>query len=71
MLTGYHPFASLAIGLTGSGLPTAQPMAVRDSGPVPVTWQRAFARWLSIEPAGRPASAGALLTELEEMLSRG
>ena len=71
MLTGYHPFASLAIGLTGSGMPTAQPMAVRNSGPVPVIWQQAFARWLSIEPAGRPVSAGALLTELEEMLSRG
>ncbi len=71
MLTGYHPFASLAIGLTGGGIPTAQPMALRDSGPVSVTWQRSFARWLSIESAGRPASAGALFAELEEMLTRG
>jgi hypothetical protein len=71
MLTGYHPFASLAIGLTGGGIPTAQPMALRDSGPVPVTWQESFARWLSIESAGRPATAGALFAELEQMLSRG
>jgi eukaryotic-like serine/threonine-protein kinase len=71
MLTGYHPFASLAIGLTGGGMPTAQPMAIRKSGPVPVPWQESFARWLSIESAGRPATAGALLAELEEMLSLG
>jgi serine/threonine-protein kinase len=71
MLTGYHPFASLAIGLTGAGIPTAQPMAIRDSEPVPVAWQQSFARWLAIESAGRPASAGALFAELEQMLSRG
>ena len=71
MLTGYHPFASLALGLTGAGIPTAQPMAVRDSAPVPVAWQQSFARWLSVESAGRPASAGALLADLEQMLSRG
>ena len=71
MLTGYHPFASLAIGLTGAGIPTAQPMAIRDSTPVPVAWQQSFARWLSVESAGRPASAGALLAELEQMLSSG
>ena len=71
MLTGYHPFASLAIGLTGGGIPTAQPMALRDSGPVPATWQESFARWLSIESAGRPATAGALFAELEEMLTEG
>jgi serine/threonine-protein kinase len=71
MLTGYHPFASLAIGLTGGGIPTAKPMAVQDADPLPVAWQHAFARWLSIESAGRPATAGALFAELEEMLSRG
>jgi serine/threonine-protein kinase len=71
MLTGYHPFATLAIGLTGAGIPTAQPMAIRGSEPVPVAWQQSFARWLAIEPAGRPASAGALFADLEQMLSRG
>jgi eukaryotic-like serine/threonine-protein kinase len=71
MLTGYHPFASLAIGLTGGGIPTAQPMAMRDSAPVPVAWQQAFARWLSVGVAGRPASAAALFAELEQMLSGG
>jgi hypothetical protein len=71
MLTGYHPFASLAIGLTGGGIPTAQPMAIRDSAPVPVAWQQAFARWLSVGSEGRPASAGALFAELEQMLSEG
>jgi eukaryotic-like serine/threonine-protein kinase len=71
MLTGYHPFASLAIGLSGGGIPTAQPMAIRDSAPVPVAWQQAFARWLCVGSAGRPASAGELLAELEQLLSRG
>jgi serine/threonine-protein kinase len=69
LLTGYHPFASLAIGLSGGGIPTAQPMAARDSGAVRAEWQRSFARWLSIDSAGRPASAGALYAELEQMLS--
>jgi eukaryotic-like serine/threonine-protein kinase len=70
MLTGYHPFASLALGLSGTGVPTAQPMATRNSIMVPAEWQRSFARWLSIDSAGRPASAGALYAELEQMLSR-
>ncbi len=70
LLTGYHPFASLALGLSGSGIPTAQPMAARDSGVMPAEWQRSLARWLSIDSAGRPASAGALYAELEQMLSR-
>jgi eukaryotic-like serine/threonine-protein kinase len=71
MLTGYHPFASLAIGLTGGGVPTAQPMAGRDSGPVSPQWQPFFARWLAIDAAERPGSAGALFDELEQMLSQG
>ena len=70
MLTGYHPFASLAIGLTGGGVPTAQPMASGGRGSVPPAWQAAFSRWLSIDSAGRPASAGALFTELEQVLGR-
>lgn len=70
MLTGYHPFATLAIGLSSDGVPTATP-AAGTLGRVPAAWQPSFARWLSVDPAGRPESAAALLTELEEMLSRG
>jgi eukaryotic-like serine/threonine-protein kinase len=71
MLTGHHPFASLAIGLTGGGIPTAQPMAARDSGPISPQRQRFFARWLAIDPAERPGSAVALFGELEQMLRQG
>jgi serine/threonine-protein kinase len=71
MLTGFHPFASLAIGLTGGGVPTAQPMAVRDSGPISPEWQPFFARWLAIDATERPRSAGGLFDELEQMLGQG
>jgi tRNA A-37 threonylcarbamoyl transferase component Bud32 len=71
MLTGYHPFSSLAIGLTDGGVPTAQPMPGRDSGPISPMWQPFFSRWLAIDPAERPGGAGALLDDLEQMLSQG
>jgi eukaryotic-like serine/threonine-protein kinase len=68
MLTGSHPFASLGIGLTGAGVPTAQPMVGRDAGLEPA-WQAHFTRWLSAEPADRPASASVFLGEIEAMLT--
>ena len=68
MLTGSHPFASLAFGLSSDGVPTARPAIARDSGLEPA-WQPYLSRWLSIEPAGRPASAAALFAELERMLA--
>jgi eukaryotic-like serine/threonine-protein kinase len=68
MLTGSHPFASLAFGLSSGGVPTARPAIARASGLEPA-WQPFLARWLSIEPEGRPPSASALFAELERMLT--
>ena len=58
-----------------SGFPTAASRRRSPGGRGPVdgaspTWQPVFARWLSIESAVRPASAGALFDELERMLSQ-
>ena len=68
MLTGCHPFASMAFGLSSSGAPTAFPAIARDSQPAPA-WQPFLTRWLSIEPAKRPVSAAAFFAELEQMLT--
>jgi hypothetical protein len=46
-------------------------MAGGESGPVEPRWRPFFARWLAIDAAERPGSAGALFDELEEMLSQG
>ncbi len=67
MLTGRHPFASLAFGLSSSGAPTAVAAVARDSESDPA-WQPYLTRWLSVEPAGRPATAAAFFAELEQML---
>jgi eukaryotic-like serine/threonine-protein kinase len=71
MLTGSHPFATRALGLSDGGMPTAQPTIGRDSCGVPPAWQPFFARWLSLDPAGRSSDAGALYQELEQMLAEG
>jgi serine/threonine protein kinase len=68
MLTGYHPFATLALGLSDTGIPTAHPTIGRDTDRVLPQWQPSFARWLSFDPAGRPSDAGTLFNELEQML---
>jgi len=71
MLTGYHPFATLAFGLTAGGIPTAQPAIGRDSGQLPPRWQPFFGRWLSVDPAGRPGDAAEFFDELGQMLEQG
>ena len=67
MLTGVHPFAALALGVPGAE-PSARPAWGGDDGLVPVAWRPFFSRWLSVEPAGRPADARALFDELAQML---
>lgn len=68
MLTGFHPFATLALGLSSDGMPSAQPTIGRNGSPLMAGWQPFFSRWLSIESAGRPVNAHAFLAELEQML---
>ena len=68
MLTGSHPFATLALGLSDRGIPTAQPTIGGSSRGVPPEWQPFFGRWLSLDPADRPRDAGALFHDLEQML---
>jgi eukaryotic-like serine/threonine-protein kinase len=67
MLTGVHPFATVAFGLSSNGVPAASPVIAGGTDMDP-RYQAQLARWLSIDPAGRPASAGALFQELEQML---
>jgi eukaryotic-like serine/threonine-protein kinase len=68
MLTGRHPFASLAFGLSSEGVPTARAAIARESD-LDAEWQPFLTGWLSIEPAGRPTSANAFHSELERMLT--
>jgi serine/threonine-protein kinase len=70
MLTGSHPFATLALGLPGVDL-GAQPAWSAGDGRVPAAWQPFFSRWLSVDPAGRPCDARGFLDELSQMLEQG
>ncbi len=69
MLTGSHPFATLALGVPGAEPSATAPYGAGD-GRVPTPWQPFFSRWLSTDPSGRPADARALFDELEQMLER-
>ncbi len=70
MLTGSHPFATLALGLPGAE-PSAGPAWGGDDGRVPAAWRPYLSRWLSVDPAGRPADARGLVDELAQMLEQG
>jgi eukaryotic-like serine/threonine-protein kinase len=68
MLTGTHPFATPAFGLSSAGAPAAQPVIASDS-PIEPAWPPYLARWLSIDQARRPTGAGEFVRELEQMLA--
>jgi tRNA A-37 threonylcarbamoyl transferase component Bud32 len=70
MLTGSHPFATLALGVPGMALPSRPAWCAADSGASPA-WQPYFSRWLSVDPAARPLDARGLLDELSQMLEQG
>ncbi len=69
MLTGSHPFATLALGVAGAE-PSAGPAWAAEDGRVPAAWRPFFSRWLAVEPAGRPADARGVFDELAQMLEQ-
>jgi serine/threonine-protein kinase len=70
MLTGSHPFATLALGLPGAE-PSARPAWGGSTGRTPTAWEPVLSRWFSVDPAGRPADAHVLVDQLAQMLEQG
>jgi serine/threonine-protein kinase len=70
MLTGSHPFETLALGLPGADL-GGRPAWAASDGRMPAAWQPFFSRWLSADPARRPGEARGFLDELAQMLEQG